>query len=150
MWYAWSLQSYLTLCDTMHCSPPGFSVHGILQTRILESVACPIKFILPFSWAYGCPYRDYISQPPSFTSMECEWNWEIISSHLKEPALELLYLFLPASQDRQLCKALTEDGSTPSLAQVWRCVQPPSLVVREKYILSSLTHCASRLFLKTI
>ena len=25
-----------TLCDPMDCSPPGFSVHGILQARILE------------------------------------------------------------------------------------------------------------------
>ena len=32
-------QSYLTLCDPMDCSPPGFSVLGILQTRILEWVA---------------------------------------------------------------------------------------------------------------
>ena len=26
----------LTLCDPMDCSPPGSSVHGILQARILE------------------------------------------------------------------------------------------------------------------
>ena len=32
-------QSYLTLCDQSDCSPPGFSVHGILQVRILEWVA---------------------------------------------------------------------------------------------------------------
>ena len=32
-------QLYPTLCDTMHCSPPGSSVHGILQARILEWVA---------------------------------------------------------------------------------------------------------------
>ena len=32
-------QSYLTLCDTMDCSLPGSSVHGILQARILEWVA---------------------------------------------------------------------------------------------------------------
>ena len=32
-------QSCLTLCDPMDCSPPGFSVHGILQARILEWVA---------------------------------------------------------------------------------------------------------------
>ena len=30
------LQSCLTLCDLMDCSPPGSSVHGILQARILE------------------------------------------------------------------------------------------------------------------
>ena len=29
-------QSCLTLCDTVDCSPPGFSVHGIFQARVLE------------------------------------------------------------------------------------------------------------------
>ena len=29
----------LTLCDPMDCSPPGSSVHGILQAKILEWVA---------------------------------------------------------------------------------------------------------------
>ena len=33
------LQSCPTLCDPMDCSPPGFSVHGILQARTLEWVA---------------------------------------------------------------------------------------------------------------
>ena len=30
-----SLQSCLILCDPMNCSPPGSSVHRILQVRIL-------------------------------------------------------------------------------------------------------------------
>ena len=34
-----SLQSCLTLCHSMDCSPPGSSVNGILQARILEWVA---------------------------------------------------------------------------------------------------------------
>ena len=34
-----SIHSCLTLCDPVDCSPPGFSVHGILQARILEWVA---------------------------------------------------------------------------------------------------------------
>ena len=33
-----SLQSCLTLCDPVDCSPPG-SLHGVLQARILEWVA---------------------------------------------------------------------------------------------------------------
>ena len=33
-------QLCLTLCDPMDCSPPGSSVHGILQARILEWVGC--------------------------------------------------------------------------------------------------------------
>ena len=32
-------QSCLTLCNPMDCSPPGSSVHGILQAGILEWVA---------------------------------------------------------------------------------------------------------------
>ena len=39
--HAKSLQSCPTLCDSMNCSPPGSSVHGILQARILEWVAIP-------------------------------------------------------------------------------------------------------------
>ena len=31
-------QSCPTLCDPMDCSLPGFSVHGILQARIVEWV----------------------------------------------------------------------------------------------------------------
>ena len=38
-----------TLCDPMDCSPPGSSVHGILQARILEWVAIPSPGDLPNS-----------------------------------------------------------------------------------------------------
>ena len=37
-----------TLFDSMNCSPPGSSVHGILQASILEWVAIP--FSRGFSW----------------------------------------------------------------------------------------------------
>ena len=36
-------QSCPTLCDLMDYSPPGSSVHGILQARILEWVAMPFS-----------------------------------------------------------------------------------------------------------
>ena len=36
------LGHHLILCDPMDCSPPGFSVHGILQARKLEWVAMPV------------------------------------------------------------------------------------------------------------
>ena len=39
--HAKSLQSCPTLCDSLDHSPPGSSVHGILQARILECVAMP-------------------------------------------------------------------------------------------------------------
>ena len=34
-------QLWLILCDPIDCSPPGSSVHGILQARVLEWVAMP-------------------------------------------------------------------------------------------------------------
>ena len=50
-WLEWKLlvtQSHITLWDLMDCSPPGSSVHGILQARILELVA--ILFSRESSW----------------------------------------------------------------------------------------------------
>ena len=40
-------QSCLTLCNSMDHSPPGSSVHGILQARILEWVAISFSRDLP-------------------------------------------------------------------------------------------------------
>ena len=40
-------QSCLTLCNPIDCGPPGFSIHGILQARILEWVAVPVLGDLP-------------------------------------------------------------------------------------------------------
>ena len=51
-------QSYATLCNPLNCSPPGFSIHGIFQARILEWVAIAfseggshsleIQYFIPF------------------------------------------------------------------------------------------------------
>ena len=40
-------QSCLTLCDSMDCEPPGSSVHGILQARILNGLPFPSPGYLP-------------------------------------------------------------------------------------------------------
>ena len=41
-------QSYPIVYDPMDCSPLGFSVHGILQARILEWVAFPSPGHIPY------------------------------------------------------------------------------------------------------
>ena len=51
--YTWTVKALVaqlcpTLCDHMDCSPPGSSVHGILQARVLEWVA--ISFSRGSSW----------------------------------------------------------------------------------------------------
>ena len=43
------IQSCPTLCGPVGCSPPGFSVHGILPARILEWVA--ISYLRRCSWS---------------------------------------------------------------------------------------------------
>ena len=46
-WHIRTVILCLPLCDPMDCSPPGSSVHGILQAGILEWVACPSLGDLP-------------------------------------------------------------------------------------------------------
>ena len=45
--HAKSFQWCLTLCKPMDCSPPSFSVHGILQVRIPSRSPCPPPGDLP-------------------------------------------------------------------------------------------------------
>ena len=56
-----SVQLCPTLCDPMHCSPPGSSVHGIFQARTLEwgaisSISCICRWILYHSAAWEAPF----------------------------------------------------------------------------------------------
>jgi len=45
--HAQLLQSCPTLCNPVDCSPPGSSVRGVSQTRLLEWVAMPFSRDLP-------------------------------------------------------------------------------------------------------
>ena len=50
-WFVLVTQSCPTLCDPMDCSPPGSSVHGILQAKMLEWVTIPSRgSSLPSDW----------------------------------------------------------------------------------------------------
>ena len=76
-----SLQSCPTLCDPMNYSPPGFSVHGILQARILEWVA--ISFFIGI-------YGERETKESGFCSQEThnlgkERSKEIISLQYGKP-----------------------------------------------------------------
>ena len=61
--HAKSLQSCLTLCDPVDCSPPGSSIQGILQARILELVARPSSRgpSRPIDWTH-VTYISHISR----------------------------------------------------------------------------------------
>ena len=46
-------QSCLTLSDPMDCSPPGSSVHGICQARVLEWVAIAFSGKIIYTYMYN-------------------------------------------------------------------------------------------------
>ena len=75
-----SLQSCLTLGDPMECSPPGFSVHGILQAGILKWVAI----------SFSAGSSDQGSNP----SLLCLLSWQIGSLPLAPPGKPLILLCL--------------------------------------------------------
>ena len=57
-------QLCLTLCDPMDCRPPGSSVHGILQARILEWVAMPSSRGSPQPRSPVLQEDSLLSEPP--------------------------------------------------------------------------------------
>ena len=58
--HAKSLQLCLTVSNPMDCRPPGSSVQGILQARILEPVPCPPPGDLPDSDQTHVSYGSWI------------------------------------------------------------------------------------------
>ena len=68
--HAKSLESCLTLCDSMDSSPPGSSVHRILQARILEWVA--ISFSIPMRLGVGL--GTYTAGPARISSLNAKYG----------------------------------------------------------------------------
>ena len=74
-----SLQLCLTLCKPMHCSPPGSSVHGIFQARILDWTA------MPFSrGSYQPRDRTHISY------VSCIGRWVLYQTNVTRRGLQQL------------------------------------------------------------
>ena len=74
------LQSCPTLCNPMDCRPPGFSVHGIFQTRKLEWVAV--------SFSRGSSNRGI--EPKSLTSRALAARFFITSATWEAPSYTLI------------------------------------------------------------
>ena len=66
-----------TLCNPMDCSPPGSSIHGILQARILEWVAVPSSRDLP----------NLVIEPASLTSSALVGGFFSTSATCEAPPL---------------------------------------------------------------
>ena len=82
-------QSCPTLCNPMACSPPGSSVHGIIQARILEWVAMP--FSRGSSWPRIWTRISYISRQILYHLSHQGSPW-----HFKEYFKSLPFSTLPS------------------------------------------------------
>ena len=73
-------QSCPTLCELMDCCPPGSSVHGIFQARILERVAISLSRGCSWprdrtwvSWVSCIAVRLFTTEPPGKTLIETQF-----------------------------------------------------------------------------
>ena len=82
-------QSYPTLCDPMDCSLPSFSVHGILQARILEWIA--ISFFRRSSrpWSPTLQADALPSEPPGALTGCFGWGQTFEDLDIIPPSLFL-------------------------------------------------------------
>ena len=79
-----SLQSCPTLCDPMDCSPPGSSVHGILQARTLEWVAISFSN----AWKWKVKVKSLSRVRPSGNPMDCSLPGSSIHGIFQATVLE--------------------------------------------------------------
>ena len=91
-------------CDSMDCNPPGSSVHGILQSRILEWVAIPFsrgsswpRDLTELFYIAGIFFNFWVTRETPLTALfRYHWyiiasqiyNWYIIASSGKEPTCQ--------------------------------------------------------------
>ena len=100
-----SLQLCTTLCNPLDFNPPGSSIHGILQVRILECVAIPFsrKSFWPRdqNWVSGMQADSLQSEPSG--------SWD---SSAKNAGVSFLFLLQGISPTQ---------GSIPPLLHLLHC-----------------------------
>ena len=107
-----SLQSCPTLCDLVDCSPPGFYVHGILQSRTLGGLPFPSQGIFPTQGSNLC------LMSPAFSSRFFKNN-----TTWKSPRL-------PASKRKQ---TFLSTNLASLLALAWQAAGPPLSVATPRW-----------------
>ena len=95
-------QLCLPLCDPMDCSPPGSSIHGIFQARLLEWVAIAFSawtiYIVPgipqariLEWV-AFPSSRGSSQPTDQTQVPCIAGGFLTSWAIREAYLTMKFM----------------------------------------------------------
>ena len=107
---------HLTLCDPMDCSPPGSSVLGILQARILEWVATPSYS--PRTYSPGTALQGPSLMPPalagrSFTTSTTWEAWEKMQWRGSRPKKRQGESQPPWAEDGDLEKVRDAEAGVP-------------------------------------
>ena len=126
-------QSCLTLCNPMDFSPPGSSVHGILQARVLECVGIYFSrsSSRPRDWTQvsGTAGRFFTTEPPGKLFFLVIWfishstntalmSLETFSAFISYD-LSIISLYLIGSQNKHLfLLILCLSGFSPSLSLI--------------------------------
>ena len=91
-----SLQSCLTLCHPMDCSPPGSSVHGILRQEYWDGLPCPPPGDLPTQGLNPCllhllhcqrdsvttaPYGKPLGGDVTVPYVDCDGGYRTVTQH---------------------------------------------------------------------
>ena len=117
------------LCDTLDCSPPGSSVHGIFQARILEWVA--------ISSSKGSSMTQWLN-PCLWSLLHCN-HWAIVEAL----CIFFFYFFLPApcsmwdqtrDQTHSLCSGSAESYSLDCQGSSLLCIFDAQLKPRSQYV----------------
>ena len=74
-------QSCLTLSDPMGCSPPGSSVHGIFQARVLEwvAIAFSIYILLSRNYSLSVSLTNNLEPPNQSFSFPTFWLYSLLA-----------------------------------------------------------------------
>ena len=75
-------QSCPTLCDPLNCSPPGSSVHGSFQVRMLEWVVISF-FVLEYGWVTLLYSGNFLLQQQLKANYLHNFNCHVDELHLK-------------------------------------------------------------------
>ena len=107
------LLSCVWLCNPMDCSPPGSSVHGIPQARILEWVAISFSNVREYSYVYTFIYISV----SSVQSLSCVWLFGTLWTATRQASLSI-------TNSRSLLKLMSIESVMPSNHLILCCPLP--------------------------
>ena len=136
-------QLCLTVCDPMDCSLPGFSVHGVLQTRILEWVSIPFSKGSSWSGSHALWADSLPSEPqwkPSVWGTK-SWKMKGKSFPIQVSAETWLWYLLSLGHLASECETINFCCSKPPSWWLYYSYSSPRKLIRPLLVCCSPWGC---------